>query len=61
MISSKASVMSARESKDKGSLSGGDMAKLRSAAPENLSLCVRVVDRKAVVAADWTLEMPKSK
>ena len=61
MISSRASVMSAKESNDKGSRSGGDMVKLRSAAPENRSLCVRVADLKAVVAADWTLEMPKSK
>ena len=38
MISSKASVMSAKESKERGSLSGGDMAKLRSPAPEKRSL-----------------------
>ena len=33
-------------------LSGGDMAKLLSVVPENLSLVVRVAERNAVVAAD---------
>ena len=53
MISSNASVMSAKDSNDKGSLSGGDIAKLRSALEAaNRSLPVLAADLKAVVAAD---------
>ena len=52
MISSKASVISAKDSKESGSRSGGDIAKLRSVEAANRSLPVLAADLKAVVAAD---------
>ena len=58
MISSRASVMSARAVKDNRSRSGEEREKDLSAPPAHRSPAVRVADLKAVVAADWTLEIP---
>ena len=62
IISSSASVISARAVRESLSLSGEEREKERSvpAPPVHRSPDVLVADRNAVVAADCTLEIPKS-